>query len=369
MDDDGQFVEPENYFPVLPMLLVNGCVGIGTGFSTDIPSHNPLDIVSVLKERLSGAIKTLEGVKLTPWYSGFRGSITSMGDDKSWVVKGKYTFMDDDAAHVQITELPVGTWTQKYKQMLEELVSDDPKDKKPLRDIENNNNDLDVNFTLKMDHDAYHEARAYPAEFEKKFQLNAVIRSTNMVAFDSKGKIRRYANIGEILQDFYETRLDAYVRRKVSELKRLDADVLELKARLLFIESILNGKLVISNQDDDKILAGLKALALPPLSAPESADELKAFEYLLRIRIDRIKASAVEELRKQVAAATEERDVLAAKSAETLWLADLEHFETVYSTFNAKKKAIVEEAQLVQAGVIKPIPKKRTYAKKNVVTM
>jgi len=366
MDDDGQFVEPENYFPVIPLLLVNGCVGIGTGFSTDIPSHNPLDIVSALKQRLRDDIKTLESVKLTPWWSGFRGAITPMGDDKSWIVKGKYTFLDDDAAHVQITELPVGTWTQKYKQFLEDHVSDDPKDKKPLRDIENNNNDLDVNFTLKMDHDSYHEARAYPAEFEKKFQLNSVIRTTNMVAFDSKGKIHRYGSVGEILQEFYVTRLDAYVRRKVSELKRMDADILELRARLLFIESILNGKLVISNQDDDKILAGLKGLGLPPLSAPEAVDELKAFEYLLRIRIDRIKASAVDELRKQVAAATEERDTLAAKSAETLWLADLENFESVYTTFCAKKKSIIEEAQRVQDGVVKPIPKKRTYAKKEV---
>lgn len=364
LDDDGQFVEPETYFPVIPMLLVNGCVGIGTGFSTDIPSHNPLDIVRVLRERLSGSIKKLEDVKLTPWWSGFRGSITGAGDDKSWIVKGKYTFLDDDAAHVQITELPVGTWTQKYKQMLEELTSEDPKDKKPLRDVENNNNDLDVNFTLKMDPDSYHEARAYPAEFEKRFQLNSMIRTTNMVAFDSKGKIRRYNSVGEIMQDFYDARLDAYVRRKVAELKRMDADILELKARLLFIESILNGKLVISNQDDDVILAALKGLNLPPLSAPDYPDDMKAFEYLMRIRIDRIKASAVDELRKQVAAATAERDILSSKSQEELWLEDLAKFEEMYSTFCAKKKDIVDEAHKVQAGVVKPVPKKRTYAKK-----
>ena len=364
LDDDGQLVEPETYFPVIPMLLVNGCVGIGTGFSTDIPSHNPLDIVSVLKQRLLNEIQTLHDVKLTPWWSGFRGTITGAGDDKSWIVKGKYSFADDDAAHIKVTELPVGTWTQKYKQFLEENTSDEPKDKKPIRDIENNNNDMDVNFILKMDHDAYHEARAYPAEFEKKFQLTSMIRTTNMVAFDSKGKIHRYSNIGEILQEFYETRIDAYLRRKISELKRMDADVLELQARLKFIESILNGKLVVANQDDDKILAGMKALALPPLSSPDTPNELKAYEYLLRIRIDRIKASAVEELRKQVAESIQERDTLAAKSPEKLWLADLENFESIYTVFCGKKRDIADEAQRVQDGVVKPIPKKRTYAKK-----
>jgi DNA topoisomerase-2 len=355
---------------VIPLLLVNGCVGIGTGFSTDIPSFNPADIVSVLRQRLSGAITTMTGVKLTPWWSGFKGAIVPVGDDKSWIVKGKYSFLDDDAAHVQVTELPVGTWTQKYKQFLEELVSDDcVKEKKPLRDIENNNNDIDVNFTLKMDPDAYHEARAYSAEFEKKFQLNGMVRTTNMVAFVSAGKIRRYANVGEILQDFYMTRLDAYERRKVAELKRLDADVLELRARLLFIESILNGSLVISNQDDATILSGLKKLALPPLSAIEAPDTLAAFEYLLRIRIDRIKASAVDDLRKQVALALEERDVLAAKSAEMLWLSDLDRFEVAYAAFSEKKAAVIAEAQKAQSGLVKAVPKKRTYAKKGTLNV
>jgi DNA topoisomerase-2 len=364
--DDGQFVEPENYFPVIPMLLVNGCVGIGTGFSTDIPSFNPADIVSALKQRLTGSVKSLEPVSLTPWWHGFKGPVVPAGDGKSWTAKGIYKFVDDEAAHVQITELPVGTWSQDYKEFLEEFVSDDGgKDKKPFRDIENNNNDMDVNFTLKMDQDAYHEARAYPEEFEKRFRLNTTIRTTNMVAFDSNGKIRRYGSVGEILEEFYGVRLDAYERRKLSELRRMDAEILELRARLKFIESILSGALVVANVDDDVLLAGLKKLALPPLSAIESPDDLKAYEYLLRIRIDRIKASAVTELRELVASVTETRDLLAAKSAETLWLADLEVFDGAYTSFLAKKAAIYAEAQAAKSSVkvVKKAPVPR--AKKN----
>jgi DNA topoisomerase II len=40
-DDDGLQVEPEFYAPILPMLLVNGARGIGTGYSTFIPAYNP----------------------------------------------------------------------------------------------------------------------------------------------------------------------------------------------------------------------------------------------------------------------------------------------------------------------------------------
>jgi len=357
IDDDGQLVEPENYFPVLPMLLVNGCIGIGTGFSTDVPSHNPTEIVSVLRQRLTGSVKTLSDVKLKPWYYGYRGTITTAPDGKGWVAKAIYSFSDDEQAYVNITELPIGVWTQDYKEFLEDFISDDAKDKKPLKDVINNNNDVDVNFTLKMDHDAYHEARAYPAEFEKRFRLSTTIRDTNLVAFNSKGKIHRFSGVGEIIEDFYGARIDAYERRKMAELRRMDGEVLELRARLTFIEAILSGDLVVANQADDVLLAGLKKLKLPPISDPEAPDSLKAYEYLLRIRIDRIKATAVMELRELLKASLETRDLLASKSAETLWLADLDVFEASYKVFCDKKQAIYEEAQKVKE--VKTPAKKR----------
>ncbi len=361
IDDDGQLVEPENYYPILPMLLINGCIGIGTGFSTDVPAYNPADLVNVLRRRLTGTLREFSGLKLKPWYHGYRGTITDAADGKGWVAKAIYKFSDDEQAYITITELPIGVWTQDYKEFLEGFLSDDAKDKKPIKDIINNNNDVDVNFTLKMDQDAYHEARAYPAEFEKRYRLSTTIRDTNFVAFNSKGHIQRFSGVGEILDDFYGARLDAYERRKTSELRRMDDEILELRARLTFIEAILNGSLVVANVSDDVLLAGLMGLSLPPLSCMENPDTLKAFEYLLRIRIDRIKASAVDELRKLVKESLEARDLLAAKSAETLWLSDLDNFEIVYKTFCDTKQAIYEEAQKVKE--VKHEKKKRVQKK------
>lgn len=37
VEDDGQMVEPEWYLPILPMILVNGGDGIGTGWSSNVP--------------------------------------------------------------------------------------------------------------------------------------------------------------------------------------------------------------------------------------------------------------------------------------------------------------------------------------------
>jgi DNA topoisomerase-2 len=67
LNDDGQSIEPEWYVPILPMILVNGGEGIGTGWSSMIPNYNPRDIVRNLKLMMNGEnVETMH-----PWYRGF----------------------------------------------------------------------------------------------------------------------------------------------------------------------------------------------------------------------------------------------------------------------------------------------------------
>ncbi len=44
VEDDGTLVEPVHYVPLLPMALANGAEGIGTGWSTSLPSFHPLQV-------------------------------------------------------------------------------------------------------------------------------------------------------------------------------------------------------------------------------------------------------------------------------------------------------------------------------------
>ncbi len=43
--DNDKLIEPVYYVPIIPMILVNGANGIGTGWKTSIPCYNPLDII------------------------------------------------------------------------------------------------------------------------------------------------------------------------------------------------------------------------------------------------------------------------------------------------------------------------------------
>ena len=378
--DDGTSVEPVTYMPVIPLLLVNGATGIGTGFSTDVLPYNPKDLVGALKWRLGGGIEDLSTVELIPWWYGFKGRVNANDAGNGYVTRGIYEFVDDDACTVRITELPVGIWTQNYKEYLESVLVEQEtalaewksgSKKKPtvgaggevkpargvsrksnhgaedgekpvmyLRGYTSNYNDVDVDFTLELEPDYYHTARAYPAEFEAKFKLTSSFRTTNMVAFNSERKIKRYESAGEILEEFYGARLAAYGARKTHMLERMAAEIVELEARLTFIRAVVDKHLVVANAEDDVLLAGLEGLSLPKLS---SGDGLRGYEYLLKMRIDRIKAVAVSDLTTEVASAKAARDTLLATTLEQLWLADLDEFSAAWTDYMAWRETLNAE--------------------------
>jgi DNA topoisomerase-2 len=204
-------------------------------------------------------------------------------------------------------------------------------------------NDVDAGFVLYLDEDAYHTARAYPKEFEDRFKLTTSFKTTNMVAFNAEGKIHRYDSVGEVLAEFYRVRLAAYGTRKDKELNRMAEELRELEARLAFVRAVVEKRLVVANAEDAELLAGLKAIGVPPLSAPDAADDLKGYEYLLRMRVDRLKASAVAELEREVADAKAAMAALKAMTLEGLWLRDLDELATALDKYEAKRAAKAED--------------------------
>jgi DNA topoisomerase-2 len=373
LEDDGDAIEPEFYMPVIPAILVNGAKGIGTGFSTDIPSHNPRDLVTALRNRLTSVVADLTTERFVPWWDGFRGTVTMAADGRRAQTRGVYQFLDDDTHRVRITELPVGTWTKDYKAFLDELVNgegtaanDASSAARVIKTFQEAYNDVDVEFILTLDPEYYHEARTFPADFEKKFKLIGNHALTNMVAYDVDGHLRRFDSAGEIAETFYIKRLGGYVARKTNELARMDATISEIDARVRFVRAVVTGELVVANAEDDELLAGLKGLGLPPLSAPEEGEvpTLKAYEYLLRMRVDRLKAKAVVELEEDLANVRGERAALDAKSAEELWLADLEAFADAYERFVAVREEARAQVAAESVGAKKKAPVKRAVTKK-----
>ena len=47
LNEDNQRIEPTWYMPIIPMVLVNGAEGIGTGWSSKVPNYDPREIIAV----------------------------------------------------------------------------------------------------------------------------------------------------------------------------------------------------------------------------------------------------------------------------------------------------------------------------------
>jgi len=392
IDDDGDIVEPEYYLPVVPLLAINGSLGIGTGYSTDVPPHRPDDIVCLLRHRLEGSIETLEGRPLDPWWFGFKGK-TSRKDYATWLTKGLYEL--DDAKHtVVITELPVGTWTKDYKAFLDELLDGDEKKtkeaKKDAKKVETESttsrnstkaerkaeaaaepcglksfddlyNDVDVRFVLYFTEEGYDAVKENPERFEKQFKLTTSWKTTNMTCFDTEFNIVKYKTLGDILEAFVEKRLPLYEARRLSMLETLQVQIEELDAKRRFIQAILEERLVLQKKTDEEIVAGLKENGIPALTCREKPDEYDSYEYVLKMRIDRVKQSAVIELDKQIAEKQGEIRALEGETGSSLWLKDLEEF---LQSWDAYSKARVADSVSVTKSDAKEKVKKARVARK-----
>ncbi|AQK73825.1 DNA topoisomerase 2, partial [Zea mays] len=246
LNEDGQSIEPTWYMPILPMVLVNGSEGIGTGWSTYIPNYNPRDIVANVRRLLNEE----STVPMHPWYRGFKGSIEKTVNTKvagsTYTVTGIIEVVDNTT--LRITELPIRRWTQDYKDFLESLAPD-PKNKDKvtfIEDVTSQGDNEDVYIQLKLS-----EANVNVAKEEglvKKFKLTTTIGTTNMHLFDSDGKIRKYDTPEQILEEFFQLRLEFYCKRKEALLKNIKLDLKKLENKVRFIRCVVDNEIIVNNR-------------------------------------------------------------------------------------------------------------------------
>jgi hypothetical protein len=149
----------------------------------------------------------------------------------------------------------------------------------------------------------------------------------------------------------------------VAQLEQLMREITELEAKRAFLAAILEDRLVLMRKSDEEIVAGLKACGIPPLSDPSKTDAIEGYEYVLRLRIDRVKASAIADLDEQVASKRAEIAALEATTPAAMWLADLAAFETAWVRYKAgreddlagtgvvaSKKSVVRRKKVIGAG-------------------
>jgi DNA topoisomerase II len=239
-EDDGSKVEPYFYLPIIPMILVNGTIcGIGTGWSSNVPCYNPIDLIASIKVWLDNDGKVLINnnntvvsllPELIPWYRGFTGTIESDHKDTtrftSWgrvSLQGKKWVID---------ELPINVSTSKYKEQLETW-----KESKEIKDFKNYcdpKTETQVNFVIIESEDGLSCNR-------DTLKLGSSIRTSNMCLFTETEQLRKFNTVEEIIDAFCNVRYSYYIKRKKHQLDDLEYKIKFLgnKKRFLSLKKLM----------------------------------------------------------------------------------------------------------------------------------
>ena len=367
LEDDGTPVEPMFYVPIIPMQLVNGGKGIGTGFSTDIMNYNPLSLIDYMTHQLQhngsngndGANALQPLPLLVPYYAGFKGQIIPLSESK-YLIKGVYEILSDK--QVRVTELPIGTWTDDYKKYIEDLIeakttSATGADEKAaagaktkakkvvnqVKDYIDMSTDVKVDITITFAPGVIAELKDSLTEnnctaLEKLLKLYTTRTITNMHVFDETEKLIKFDKPEELIARYQQVRLGYYVKRKAYQIGQLEKESSVLSNKARFIKELLEDTLDLRKKKTAEVSAILKARDYAVV------DEDTDYKYLVRLPMDSVTEENVEKIMSERDRKNNELATLKKTSEQQLWLNELEALRKEYIHMEKLQKAEEESS-------------------------
>ncbi|KAI6196057.1 DNA topoisomerase 2 [Aphelenchoides besseyi] len=365
--EDNQQIEPEWYCPIIPMVLVNGAEGIGTAWSTKVPNYNPRELVENMRRLIRG-----EEIKpMVPWYRKFGGSIIQATDGK-YLTIGEVGILGKDT--LEITELPIKTWTSNYKSsLLNPMLEGTSKVAATISDFSEYHTEDTVKFVVKMEPA---QLRAYEAKgLHESFKLISSINTTSMVLFDANGCLKRYDSPEQICLEFFDVRKQKYIERKAFLEGMLTAQSERLSEQARFILMKIENKIHVENKRRAAIIEQLVQHNFKPdpvkkwkeeqkkrefaMTGEVAYDEEEAenetqetktekragdYDYLLGMAIWKLSMEDKDKMLAESEAKNEELRILQRKKWNDLWEEDLVAFLEALEKQEKKEDAIRDEA-------------------------
>ena len=361
LNDDGTLVEPIFYAPIIPMILINGSKGIGTGFSTDIMCYNPVQIIDYLLSKLSdaGFVNTKE---FLPYYEGFNGSIVKISESK-FLIKGKYEKLSADK--IRVIELPIGLWTENFKELLEELIEpttvlkDGKKVGPSIKDYDDMSRDTTVDFTITFPKGKLEELEAINCDnncngLEKLLKLSTTNTNTNMRLFDAKDKLKKYETVESIIDDYFETRYEMYQIRKNYMIDALTKELVLLSNKAKYIKENLDGTVDLRKKNKAQVSTMLKEKDY------DMIDNDEEYRYLVKLPMDSVTEENVEKIFKERENKAAELEVIKNTSKNQMWSRELISLKEEYIGYLEERERLMmgdDEIKIKKKVVVNKVKK------------
>ncbi|CAD8099307.1 unnamed protein product [Paramecium primaurelia] len=324
LDEEGYTVEPFWFTPILPLVLINGAEGIGTGWSTQVPNFNPREICQQIKRKLRGE----EFEELVPWYKGFTGSITA--GTNQYIAKGSFI---QHKNHIYITEIPPKKTVKEYQAFIQSKMEiAEGKSEPEILDMKEYHAGNKVCFELKVNDEVLKQ------DLEKYFKLQTTIAMTNLVLFNEKGLLKRYSNVSEILEEFYQTRIKYYQLRKEYLLSKYQNELELVQSKSKFIEGMIDNSIQLRGLKKNEMCKKLQSLGFKGISKMEKikstrnlkeidTDNLeKQYDYLLSMPMWNFSEEKIIAFKQQIKQLQDQINQLNKKTLQQLWSEDIDDF-------------------------------------------
>ena len=357
LDDDGTLVEPQFYAPIIPMVLINGAKGIGTGFSTEILCYNPVDVISYLKNKLQNITNNV--ITFLPYYDGFTGNIIKITDTK-FMFKGRYEKIGTDK--IKVTELPVGYWTDDFKELLTELQNDKDKEGKKItpiiKDVYENYTDTTIEFIITFSKGKVTTLESAKGDYncnglEKLLKLYSTSSTTNMNLFNSEDKLKKYNNVENIIDDYYDVRIECYKERKNYLINSLEKEIKVLSNKARYIKELLEGTIDLRKKKKQEIIDMLNTKHY------DLIEDDNEFKYLVKMPMDSVSEENVTKLLKENKDKQDELENVKNTTIQQMWVNELDILKNEYEEYQKERQlAQLGETKINKKTSKKPISKK-----------
>ena len=302
-------IEPKFYVPILPMILVNGSVGLAVGFAQNILPRNPSDLIKYINRRLAGQKSSNE---LLPYWNGFKGKVVQREPG----VFDIYGHVKLENKTIIIDELPIGLEYKKYVSILDKLVED----KKIVKYVDkcDTKNDTML-FEVKVSTQTYQELLSSPMEIINLLKLK-VSETENYTCIDPTGKVKVYGSVFEIIDEYINVRLEYYNKRKQFNVDTQTNELKLLVSKCLFVKGVINDEIELRNKPISTIVSQIE----------KNEKIIKvddSYDYLLRMPISSITKEKYTDLSNKIKQKKAELDAYKQQTIEELWKQDISTLE------------------------------------------
>ena len=280
--EEGQYVEPMNYLPIIPTVLCKNNVGVAVGYSMHNQAYNPIDIIDACKEVLNSRADKKDKIKtiIRPYLRGIKQSNWRY-EEGNWYNYGEWKFNQSKDLMI-VTDLPADISYEDFEKLLNKYEDDDY-----IKAWKNKSVDGGINYeiifpkkqlAIEMKRDRSGKRLA------NKFKLIKQLPDDLFWLLDENHKLKNFPSVNHVIEYFVNYRMTIYTERKKKLVKILEQRYKENSELVRFIELVCKGKLKIRNRAKSEIKVDMDGYKLPMtlISTPMSKCTIEERDELLK---------------------------------------------------------------------------------------